>query len=197
MNVTSTSIKSCVVAILLSFQASADDAPTNPVVIFETSIGNISAELFADKVPRMVRHFIGLATGEKEWRHPITKKKMRSSVYEGSIFHRVIPGFMIQGGDPLGTGHGNTGHLLKDEFHPDLKFDKPGVLAMANGGPNTNGCQFFITVKETPFLDNKYTIIGQVLSGMDLVNIIVHSKRDANDRPFYPITIEKVKVQNR
>ena len=140
--------------------------------IFHTSKGTITCSLFEKEAPKTVANFVGLADGTKEWTDPKTGKKVKKRFYDGLIFHRVIPNFMIQGGDPEGTGRGGPGYKFEDEFHPDLKFDKPGKLAMANSGPNTNGSQFFITHVPTPWLDNKHTIFGQVIEGQDIVDTI-------------------------
>lgn len=140
--------------------------------IFHTSKGTITCSLFEKEAPKTVANFVGLADGTKEWTDPKTGKKVKKRFYDGLIFHRVIPNFMIQGGDPEGTGRGGPGYKFEDEFNPSLKFDKPGKLAMANSGPHTNGSQFFITHVPTPWLDNKHTIFGQVVEGQDIVDNI-------------------------
>jgi peptidyl-prolyl cis-trans isomerase A (cyclophilin A) len=137
--------------------------------IFQTSQGNITVRLFEKDAPETVANFVGLATGAKEWTDPRTGKKTHDKLYDGTVFHRVIPQFMIQGGDPLGTGTGDPGYRFKDEFQSGHKFDKPGLLAMANAGPNTNGSQFFITEVPTPHLNNRHTIFGEVVKGFELV----------------------------
>src|SRR5438552_6377404 len=137
--------------------------------IFQTSQGNIAVRLFEKDAPETVANFVGLATGAKEWTDPRSGSKSHAKLYDGTKFHRVIPNFMIQGGDPLGTGTGDPGYRFKDEFQSGRKFDKPGLLAMANAGPNTNGSQFFITEVPTPHLNNKHTIFGEVVKGQDLV----------------------------
>jgi peptidyl-prolyl cis-trans isomerase A (cyclophilin A) len=137
--------------------------------IFKTSAGDITCRLFEKDAPETVANFVGLATGSKEWTDPRTGKKAHEKLYDGTVFHRVIPNFMIQGGDPLGTGTGDPGYRFKDEFQSGRKFDKPGLLAMANAGPNTNGSQFFITEVATPHLNNRHTIFGEVVKGFDLV----------------------------
>jgi peptidyl-prolyl cis-trans isomerase A (cyclophilin A) len=157
----------------------------------ETTLGNIKIELFPAKAPKTVDNFVGLAGGTKEFTDPKTGKATKRPFYDGLIFHRVIPNFMIQGGDPLGMGTGGPGYKFEDEFS-DLKFDKPGLLAMANAGPNTNGSQFFITTDPTPWLNNKHTIFGQVVEGMDVVQKIANAKKGPNDRPIPDITIKKV-----
>jgi peptidyl-prolyl cis-trans isomerase A (cyclophilin A) len=137
--------------------------------IFETSMGNITCRLFEKDAPETVANFVGLATGAKEWTDPRSGAKTHAKLYDGTKFHRVIPNFMIQGGDPLGTGTGDPGFRFKDEFQSGRKFDKPGLLAMANAGPNTNGSQFFITEVPTPHLNNRHTIFGEVVKGFELV----------------------------
>jgi peptidyl-prolyl cis-trans isomerase A (cyclophilin A) len=137
--------------------------------IFQTSSGNITVKLFEKDAPETVANFVGLATGSKEWTDPRTGAKTHAKLYDGTNFHRVIPNFMIQGGDPLGTGTGDPGYRFKDEFQSGRKFDKPGLLAMANAGPNTNGSQFFITEVPTPHLNNRHTIFGEVVKGQELI----------------------------
>ena len=157
----------------------------------ETTLGNIKIELFPAKAPKTVENFVGLANGTKEFVDPKTGKTAKRPFYDGLIFHRVIPNFMIQGGDPLGQGTGGPGYRFQDEFS-DLTFNKPGLLAMANSGPNTNGSQFFITTDPTPWLNNKHTIFGQVVDGMDVVLKIAGAKKGPGDRPIPDITIKKV-----
>jgi len=137
--------------------------------VFQTSRGNIVVKLFEKDAPKTVDNFVGLATGKKEWVDPRTGKKSNARLYDGTSFHRVIPQFMIQGGDPLGTGTGGPGYKFEDEFQSGRKFDRPGLLAMANAGPNTNGSQFFITEVPTPHLNNRHTIFGEVVKGQELV----------------------------
>jgi peptidyl-prolyl cis-trans isomerase A (cyclophilin A) len=137
--------------------------------IFQTSRGNIVVKLFEKEAPKTVANFVGLAMGKQEWIDPRTKKTTHAKLYDGTVFHRVIPQFMIQGGDPLGTGTGDPGYRFEDEFQSGRKFEKPGLLAMANAGPNTNGSQFFITEVPTPHLNGKHTIFGEVVKGQDLV----------------------------
>ncbi len=136
---------------------------------FKTSLGDIVIRLLPDKAPKTVENFLGLAEGTKEWTHPGTGKKGTAPLYDGTVFHRVIPEFMIQGGDPTATGTGGPGYRFADEIGPDNKFDRPGLLAMANSGPNTNGCQFFITEVPTPHLNRGHTIFGEVVKGGELV----------------------------
>jgi len=165
-------------------------------VVFHTTMGNILCRLFTDKAPLTCKNFIGLAEGTKEWTDPRTGKKVKKRFYDGLTFHRVIPGFMIQGGCPLGNGRGGPGYYFKDEFHPSLKFDRAGLLAMANAGPNTNGSQFFITEKPTPWLNNRHTIFGEVLKGMDVVKKIarvpVVDKR--TNKPVKDVIMKKVEI---
>jgi peptidyl-prolyl cis-trans isomerase A (cyclophilin A) len=160
-----------------------------------TSMGPIVCKLFEKEAPLAVANFVGLARGTKEWTDPKTGQKVKRPLYNGTIFHRVIPGFMIQGGDPLGTGMGDPGYKFKDEFVASLKFDQPGRLAMANSGPNTNGSQFFITEVPTPHLNNHHTIFGQVLEGQELVTKIANVPRDSNDKPRTPVVIRSIRIQ--
>ena len=159
-----------------------------------TNKGDIKLELFDNHAPKTVRNFVGLATGEIEWTHPGTRKKTTDPLYDGVIFHRVIPNFMIQGGDPLGKGTGGPGYRFADEFHPELSFDKPYLLAMANAGPNTNGSQFFITTAATPWLNRKHTIFGAVVEGQDVVDAIEATPTGAQDRPLTDVVIESVTI---
>ena len=159
-----------------------------------TNKGDIKVELFADQAPKTVRNFTGLATGEIEWTDPAGGGKTNRPLYDGVIFHRVIPNFMIQGGDPLGRGTGGPGYEFADEFHPDKTFDKPYLLAMANAGPNTNGSQFFITVAATPWLNFKHTIFGEVVDGTDVVDTIAAVPTGAQDKPKQDVVIESVEI---
>jgi len=180
--------------LLYSASGSGGGAGANPTAIFHTTAGDITVELFPNKAPKTVENFIGLATGSKEWTNPRTGQKSNGTpLYNGTIFHRVIPDFMIQGGDPLGTGTGGPGYRFEDEFS-DLTFTGKGVLAMANAGPGTNGSQFFITMAPTPHLNNRHTIFGKVSSGMDVVEKIVNQKTGAQDRPLNPISIESIEI---
>jgi peptidyl-prolyl cis-trans isomerase A (cyclophilin A) len=162
----------------------------------QTSKGDIRIHLFPNHAPKTVENFVGLADGSKEWTDPETGKKTTGkSLYAGTVFHRVIPGFMIQGGDPLGSGRGGPGYQFKDEFHPELVFNKPYLLAMANAGPGTNGSQFFITVGQTPHLNRKHTIFGEVVSGQDIVEAIAGAPTDRSDRPHEDVVINSVSIE--
>jgi peptidyl-prolyl cis-trans isomerase A (cyclophilin A) len=163
----------------------------------ETSEGTIKLRLFAKDAPKTVANFVGLATGEKEWKDPATLQMTKRPLYDGTIFHRVIPNFMIQGGDPLGQGVGGPGYTFEDEFKSGRVFDKPGILAMANRGPATNGSQFFITVAATPWLNNHHTIFGEVVKNYDVVDKITKVQRDPRDRPLEPITLKKVTISDK
>ncbi|MEO8071307.1 MAG: peptidylprolyl isomerase [Acidobacteriota bacterium] len=163
---------------------------------FDTTMGKFTVELFADKAPNTVANFVGLAEGSKDWTHPGTKEKKKGvPYYDGIVFHRVISGFMIQGGDPLGRGHGGPGYQFEDEFHPDLRHDRVGILSMANAGPNTNGSQFFITLGPTPHLDRRHSVFGAVTKGLDVVEQIGRVKTDREDRPATPVVIKKVTIE--
>jgi peptidyl-prolyl cis-trans isomerase A (cyclophilin A) len=151
---------------------------------FDTTEGKFRAKLFADKAPRTVENFTGLAKGDK------TGKPF----YDGTVFHRVIPDFMIQGGDPTGTGRGGPGYSFPDEFHAELKHTRPGLLSMANAGPNTNGSQFFVTVAAAPWLDNKHSIFGEVVEGYEVVEKISKAPRNSQDRPNTEVKINSVKI---
>jgi peptidyl-prolyl cis-trans isomerase A (cyclophilin A) len=146
---------------------------TTVYATFKTSLGDIVVKLFPEKAPKTVENFVGLAEGTKEWKDPRSGQPVKKPLYDGTVFHRVIPQFMIQGGDPLGNGTGGPGYRFADEIGPDNKFSKPGLLAMANAGPNTNGSQFFITEVPTPWLDRGHTIFGEVVKGFELVPKIV------------------------
>ncbi|MGH9433754.1 MAG: peptidylprolyl isomerase [Terriglobia bacterium] len=162
--------------------------------IFETSLGEITCRLFPEKAPKTVENFVGLAKGEKEFIDVATRKPVRRRFFDGLAFHRVIPDFMIQGGCPLGTGTGGPGYKFEDEFSKDLVFDKPGKLAMANSGPNTNGSQFFITLAPTDWLNHRHTIFGEVVKGYDVVAAISTMPRDGHDKPRTPVTLNSVEI---
>ncbi len=165
---------------------------------FTTSEGNFTARLFDKETPNTVANFSGLANGSKEWTDPRSGHKVKQPYYNGTIFHRVIGGFMIQGGDPLGQGTGGPGYTFGDEFHPTLQHSKAGILSMANRGPNTNGGQFFITLAATPWLDNKHSVFGEVVDGMDVVTKIGTTPTSKpGDRPLKPITIQSVTIENK
>ena len=164
---------------------------------FVTSEGNFTIRLFDQEVPNTVANFVGLAEGTKEWTDPRTNQKVKQPYYDGIIFHRVIDGFMIQGGDPLGQGYGGPGYKFADEFHPSLRHSKPGILSMANAGPNTNGGQFFITLGPTPHLDNKHSVFGEVESGMDVVRKIGSTRVGPRDRPVKDVVIQTVKIERK
>ena len=159
-----------------------------------TSMGDLVVELFPDKAPQTVANFVALAEGTKEWTDPRSGQKVKRPLYDGTIFHRVIPGFMIQGGDPLGNGTGGPGFRFADEFHPTLRHSAPGVMSMANSGPGTNGSQFFITEKAAPWLDNKHSIFGQVVQNVELVPRITAVPRNAQDRPDKDVVLQKVLI---
>ena len=161
--------------------------PQEMYATFQTSMGSIVVKLFPDLAPKTVENFVTLAEGTKEWTHPATGQKAKKPLYDGTLFHRVIPDFMIQGGDPLGKGTGGPGYKFGDEIHAKNHFDRPGLLAMANSGPNTNGSQFFITEVETPHLDAKHTIFGEAVKGGDLVAKIA---RAGNAK----VTLQKVTI---
>ncbi len=167
------------------------------IAILHTSAGDIRIELFGNHAPKTVKNFVDLATGGREWTHPGTRTKSNDPLYDGTVFHRVIAGFMIQGGDPLGEGYGDPGYKFADEFHPELSFDRPYLLAMANSGPNSNGSQFFITVGRTPHLNRKHTIFGEVADADSraVVDAIATTKTGRNDKPAQPITINSVSVE--
>lgn len=170
--------------------------PNGPTVLMDTSMGRISCQFFQKQAPNAVANFIGLATGTKDWTDPATSKKQHHKpFYDGTTFHRVIPEFMIQGGDPLGTGTGDPGYSFADEFDPNLNFDVPGRLAMANSGPNTNGSQFFIT--EVPFDsgDQHYTILGQCDEpSVEVVKSIARVERNGQDKPLTAVVLKKVTI---
>ena len=164
---------------------------------FETTEGNFTIRLFDKEAPNTVANFVGLAEGTKEWTDPRTNQKVTQPYYDGIIFHRVIDGFMIQGGDPLGQGIGGPGYKFADEFHQSLRHSKPGILSMANAGPNTNGGQFFITLGPTPHLDNKHSVFGEIDSGMDIVRKIGGIATGPRDRPLKDVVIKSVKIERR
>lgn len=160
-----------------------------------TNQGTIVVRLFPDHAPKTVQNFVDLAEGSREWTNPKSRKKTKAKLYNGTIFHRVIPKFMIQGGDPLGTGMGGPGYEFADEIHPDLSFDRPYLLAMANAGPGTNGSQFFITTVPTHHLNGRHTIFGEVVSGSDVVDAISNVRTGKSDRPVDDVVLESVTIE--
>ncbi len=165
------------------------------IATLHTNKGPVVVRLFPDHAPKTVRNFVELAEGGRQWTDPRTGRETTAKLYDGTVFHRVIPDFMIQGGDPLGSGRGGPGYKFADEIHPDLRFDRPYLLAMANAGPATNGSQFFITVVPTPWLNGKHTIFGEVIAGADVVDAISRAKTGSQDRPVEDVTIESISVQ--
>ena len=169
----------------------------NTYARFSTSEGDFVVQLFADRAPKTVENFVGLAEGTKEFTDPRDGKKKSQPFYDGIIFHRVIDGFMIQGGDPLGQGIGGPGYQFGDEFHPTLRHSKAGILSMTNAGPNTNGSQFFITLGPTPHLDNRHSVFGEVVEGLDVVKKIGSTKTGPRDRPAKDVVINKLTIERR
>jgi peptidyl-prolyl cis-trans isomerase A (cyclophilin A) len=176
--------------------AAALTRPNGPTVVMDTSMGRITCQFFQQQAPKAVANFIALAEGTKDWTDPVTNKKQSNKPYfDGIIFHRVIPEFMIQGGDPTGTGMGGPGYAFEDEFDPNLNFDRPGRLAMANSGPNTNGSQFFITEKAQESLNQRFTLFGQCdEASVAVVKAIARVERDSNDKPLTPVVLKKVTI---
>ncbi len=174
----------------------AATVPNGPFAVIDTSMGRITCQFYQKQAPNTVANFIALAEGSKNWTDPTTQKvEHHKPLYDGTTFHRVIPEFMIQGGDPLGTGMGGPGYTFADELDSNLSFDRPGRLAMANSGPNTNGSQFFITEAAYPSLDQNYTLFGQCDDpSVEVVKAIARVPRDSNDKPLSPVTIEKVTI---
>jgi peptidyl-prolyl cis-trans isomerase A (cyclophilin A) len=165
---------------------------------FTTSEGNFTARLFDAETPNTVANFTGLADGSKEWTDPRSGQRVKQPYFNGTVFHRVIADFMIQGGDPLGQGTGGPGYNFADEFHATLRHSKPGILSMANRGPNTNGGQFFITLVPTPWLDDKHSVFGEIVEGMDVVKKIGGTPTSKpGDRPVKPITIQSVTIEKK
>ena len=164
--------------------------------VFDTTEGKIVCRLFEKEAPKTVANFVELAEGKREWTHPVTRKKSKDRLYDGTIFHRVIPDFMIQGGDPAGTGMGGPGYQFEDETKGSPhKFDRPGKVAMANAGPNTNGSQFFITVTDTSWLTGKHTIFGEVVEGQEVVDKITRLPRNRQDRPAKDVVLSAVTIE--
>lgn len=162
---------------------------------FVTSLGNIVVRLEEQRAPKTVRNFVGLAAGTQEWVHPRDGQPQKGvRYYDGTIFHRVIPSFMIQGGDPLGAGTGGPGYRFEDEFHPELRHCGPGVLSMANAGPGTNGSQFFLTEGPTPHLDDKHSVFGQAVAGVDVISKIARVQTGARDKPVQDVVLQRVEI---
>ena len=169
---------------------------TGTYAVFTTTEGKITVRLFETEAPITVKNFVELAEGAKEWVHPTTRAKSTDKLFDGTVFHRVIPDFMIQGGDPTGTGMGGPGYRFGDETKGSPhKFDKPGKLAMANSGPGTNGCQFFITVAATPWLTGNHTIFGEVVEGQEIATKITAVARNHQDKPLKPVVLESVVIE--
>lgn len=167
-----------------------------PNATFVTNKGSFKVKLFPEHAPITVANFTDLATGKREWKDPRDNQRKSDPLYNGTIFHRVISGFMIQGGDPAGTGMGGPGYRFEDEFPPGgPKFDRAGILAMANAGPGTNGSQFFVTLGPTPHLNNKHTIFGEVIEGMDVVEAIGNTETGRQDRPSEDVVIERLEIE--
>jgi peptidyl-prolyl cis-trans isomerase A (cyclophilin A) len=166
-----------------------------PTATFLTNRGSFKVQLMPENAPATVANFVELASGKREWTDPRDGRKKTDALYDGTIFHRVIPNFMVQGGDPAGTGMGGPGYGFEDECPPNgPSFDRPGLLAMANAGPNTNGSQFFVTVAPTPWLTGKHTIFGEVIEGMDIVDAISKAATASHDRPSEDVVLERVEI---
>ncbi|MCI0572224.1 MAG: peptidylprolyl isomerase [Myxococcaceae bacterium] len=172
-------------------------AGTDLYATLRTSEGDVVVRLFSKDAPKTVANFVGLAAGEKEWRDPKSGQMSRKPFYAGLVFHRVIPGFMIQGGDPTGTGRGDPGYRFEDEFQSGRAFDRPGLLAMANAGPNTNGSQFFITVAPTPHLTHRHTIFGEVVKGYETAVKISEVKAGSGSRPSKDVVIKSIQLSEK
>jgi peptidyl-prolyl cis-trans isomerase A (cyclophilin A) len=164
---------------------------------FATTLGNFTVRLYDTETPKTVENFVGLAEGTKEWTDPRSNTRVTQPYYDGVIFHRVIDGFMIQSGDPLGQGIGGPGYNFADEFHPKLRHNKPGILSMANRGPNTNGGQFFITLAPTPHLDDRHSVFGEVVEGMEVVRAIGSTATGDRDRPVTDIVIQSITIDRK
>ena len=176
----------------ITFAGEAQEKKGPVYATLKTSMGDIVIQLFEDKAPKTVANFVDLAIGHQGMDRSQDREKVKRPLYNGTIFHRVIPGFMIQGGDPLGNGTGGPGYRFEDEFNPDLKHSKPGILSMANAGPNTNGSQFFIIHKATPWLDGKHSVFGEVVKGQNVVDAIANVPRDLRDRPIKEVVLQEV-----
>ena len=185
-----------ILTLFLGLQVTNVAQAKDDTAIVKTSMGSFTIKLYKDKAPKTVENFIGLAKGTKEWTDPKTGKQVKGkSLYKNTLFHRVIPDFMIQGGDPMGTGMGGPGYQFADEVSPLDSFSKPGLVAMANAGPNTNGSQFFVTVKDAAWLNGKYNLFGEVTKGMDVVNAISKVARNSQDRPDKDVKILSVTIK--
>jgi peptidyl-prolyl cis-trans isomerase A (cyclophilin A) len=165
-----------------------------PTATFHTNRGSFTVRLMPDHAPKTIENFVGLATGSKRWTDPRDGAEKQEPLYPGTIFHRVISGFMVQGGDPTGTGRGGPGYEFEDEVSGGPSFDRPGLLAMANAGPDTNGSQFFVTVAPTPWLDGRHTIFGEVTEGYDVIETIAGVATGAQDRPVDDIVIDRIEI---
>ncbi len=162
---------------------------------FDTTLGTFVIRLFDKEAPKTVENFVGLAEGTREWTHPVSRAKEKKPFYDGLVFHRVIDGFMIQGGDPAGNGTGGPGYRFGDEFHPSLRHARAGILSMANAGPNTNGSQFFITLGPTPHLDNRHSVFGEVVEGLDVVKSIGKVPTGRADRPLEDVVMKRITIE--
>ena len=194
-----TAVFTAALSVSLAMAQQPDEIPTTPsgpTAVFDTSMGRITCELFNNQAPKAVAHFIALAQGTEDWANPATGQKNHNRpLYNGTVFHRVIPGYMIQGGDPTGTGRGGPGFRFKDEIDSSLTFDRPGRLAMANSGPNTNGSQFFITMAKAEPLNGHHTIFGQCdAASLFVVRAIAGVPRTRSDRPLAPVVLKKVTI---
>ena len=187
-------IAALLISVSSGFAAETTDKKGPLYATLKTTMGDIVVQLFDDKAPKTVANFVGLATGTREWIDPKTQDKVKRPLYNGTIFHRVIPGFMIQGGDPVGNGTGGPGYRFEDEFNPDLRHTKGGILSMANAGPNTNGSQFFITLAPTLHLDNRHSVFGAVVKGEEIVIAIGNVPRNPNDRPIKDVVLKEVVI---
>ncbi len=183
-----------IVLIALAAGISYARAKNTLYAVLETNLGKITCELYPGKAPLTVKNFTGLAKGGTKWIDPSSGQATERPLYNDTVFHRVIPDFMIQGGDPLGNGTGGPGYRFEDEIDATLTFEKKGILAMANSGPNTNGSQFFITVAPAPWLNGRHTIFGKVVKGQDIADKISLVQRDQNDRPLKPVVLKKVVI---
>jgi len=185
------------VILLAGFAAEGKKKMEKLYATFDTTLGRIVVELFPQEAPNTVKNFVSLVKGEQPWMDPASNELVKRPLYAGTIFHRVIPNFMIQGGDPLGNGMGGPGYKFKDEFSDKLKFDRVGRLAMANSGLDTNGSQFFITVAKTEWLNKHHTIFGQVIKGQEVVEKIANVERGPNDKPGRDVILKNITISNK